>query len=170
MDVRRDLSHTIRNIADSAVGRSIKSVLEQLRKALLDVGRRNRLINTPRQSKRSNVINIVDGEADAIFHVLLTVARPLTFVPLPEQEKPDGKSFESAKSPVSAPPNFAVQKYLRRSDTQLQTELSSEKLQKKLLSLHRDAKTLEEEQGINVLFFATGFLRWYENTNSDEPN
>ena len=49
----------------------------------------------------------------------------------------------------------------------LHTGLDSEALQKKLLSLYRDAKTAEEEQGINILFIALGFLRWYEDEKSE---
>jgi hypothetical protein len=33
--------------------------------------------------------------------------------------------------------------------------------------LSRDARTAEEEQGINILFLAIGFLRWYEDSKSD---
>ena len=36
-----------------------------------------------------------------------------------------------------------------------------------LLTIYRDAKTAEEEQGINILFLAIGFLRWYEDDNSE---
>src|SRR5262249_49706563 len=49
----------------------------------------------------------------------------------------------------------------------LQTELDEPKLEKRLLSIYRDAKTAEEEQGINILFVAIGFLRWYEDDSSD---
>ena len=40
-------------------------------------------------------------------------------------------------------------------------------MQKKLLSIARDARTAEEEQGINILYLAMGFLTWFENKNSD---
>jgi hypothetical protein len=48
----------------------------------------------------------------------------------------------------------------------LQTNLDEQKLEKRLLSIYRDAKTAEEEQGINILFLAIGFLRWYEDDQS----
>ena len=54
----------------------------------------------------------------------------------------------------------------RHSDSKLQTRLTPDRLQKKLLTLYRDAQTLEEEQGISVLFLALGFLRWYESDSS----
>ena len=40
-------------------------------------------------------------------------------------------------------------------------------VEKRLLSIYRDAKTAEEEQGINILFLAIGFLRWYEDDHSE---
>ncbi|MFM9973119.1 MAG: DUF4011 domain-containing protein, partial [Beijerinckiaceae bacterium] len=49
----------------------------------------------------------------------------------------------------------------------LRTALETEPLQKRLLSLYRDAKTAEEEQGINILFLAIGFLQWFEDDKSD---
>ena len=52
-------------------------------------------------------------------------------------------------------------------DSKLQTRLPLERLQKRLLSLFREAKSLEEEQGISVLFLAMGFLCWYESESSD---
>jgi hypothetical protein len=48
----------------------------------------------------------------------------------------------------------------------LQTRLGEGGLQKKLTRLYREAKTLEEEQGINILFLAMGFLQWYEDGES----
>jgi very-short-patch-repair endonuclease len=49
----------------------------------------------------------------------------------------------------------------------LQTNLDVESLEKRLVAIYRDAKTAEEEQGINILFLAIGFLRWYEDDKSD---
>ena len=49
----------------------------------------------------------------------------------------------------------------------LKTNLDEEKLAKRLLAIYRDAKTAEEEQGINILFLAIGFLRWYEDEKSE---
>lgn len=42
----------------------------------------------------------------------------------------------------------------RHVDLRLQTALSPERLQRRLLELYRDARTMIEEQGVNVLFLA----------------
>jgi hypothetical protein len=57
----------------------------------------------------------------------------------------------------------------RYTDTRLQTKLTTEQLQTRLLSLYYDAKTIEEEQGVSILYLACGFLEWYESTSSDQP-
>lgn len=56
----------------------------------------------------------------------------------------------------------------RHTDTILQTSLSSQKLQSRLLSIHNDARTYIEEQGVNILFLAVGFLHWYEAPAAEE--
>ncbi len=45
-------------------------------------------------------------------------------------------------------------------DAQLTTRLTPTGLQKRLLDLYTDARTLQEEQGVNVLYLAAGYLRW----------
>ena len=49
----------------------------------------------------------------------------------------------------------------------MQTTLAPDLLQKRLHAIYRDAKTAEEERGVNILFLAVGFLRWYEDERSD---
>jgi very-short-patch-repair endonuclease/DNA polymerase III delta prime subunit len=56
----------------------------------------------------------------------------------------------------------------RRTDDRLQTALTSEALQKRLLGLFYDARTYEEEQGVNILYLALGFLKWYEPEKPDQ--
>ena len=56
---------------------------------------------------------------------------------------------------------------VRHTDTKLQTRLNVEALQTRLLTLYREAQTIEEEQGVSVLFLGLGFLRWYESAPSE---
>lgn len=48
----------------------------------------------------------------------------------------------------------------------LKTPLGPEKQARRLLRMAKDAHTAEEEQGLNILFLALGFLRWKESTSS----
>ncbi len=50
----------------------------------------------------------------------------------------------------------------------MQTSLSSERLQARLLSIYYDAQTFEQEQGVSILYLAMGFLVWYESPSSDK--
>ena len=54
----------------------------------------------------------------------------------------------------------------RHTDRYLETPLGPDGLQKRLLRLARDAKTAEEEQGINILYLVLGFLSWFEDSSS----
>jgi len=130
-------------------GAAIHRLLMEARTRLIQGDSRNKLIHTPRDVKRSKSLNIVDTTADQIFQLLYRQRSQMDFLPAPE-----------ATSVKSLPANANL-------STKLQTQLTSEDLQKRLLTLFRDAKTLEEEQGVNVLYLAVGFLRWFENDNSD---
>ena len=55
----------------------------------------------------------------------------------------------------------------RHRDIWLQTRLTPEGLQKRLLQANYGARTTFEEQGVNVLYLALGMLEWYENDSSD---
>lgn len=56
--------------------------------------------------------------------------------------------------------------FSRHSDTRLQTRLTPKGLQKRLLELYFDARTLEEEQGVNILYLTLGMLRWVDPGNA----
>lgn len=55
----------------------------------------------------------------------------------------------------------------RHRDTVLQTQLTPEGLQKRLTSLYYESMEVEEEQGVNVLYLALGFLKWFEDARSE---
>ncbi len=58
----------------------------------------------------------------------------------------------------------------RKRPALLNTKLPSEVLDRKLLKLYREARTYEEEQGVNILFLALGFLKWFEDDRTEEPS
>lgn len=84
--------------------------------------------------------NAVDAEAD---HALL-------------EEEPDDPE-------LLAQPNLELDeqgRQLSHWDAQLMTRLTPTGLQKRLLDLYVDARMLQEEQGINVLYLGIGYLKW----------
>ncbi|KQM62802.1 DNA helicase [Sphingomonas sp. Leaf17] len=54
----------------------------------------------------------------------------------------------------------------RQADLLLETRLGPDALARKLLGIAREARTAEEEQGINILYLALGFLTWFEDKTS----
>ena len=153
----------------------LEQKLDSARKDLLDLSARNRLVNTRRHSARSSRLDIVDELADEVFRILVTEKRKMTFLPTPEPDQAEAGEIEDAPD-IDADlwafvqpddddelPGIAD----RHADAKLQTKIAGESLQKKLLKLSYEARTSEEEQGVNTLYLAIGFLKWFESNRSD---
>ena len=143
--------------------------LATLQEQLLDIGNRNRLISTPVGNPRAKQIKIVDEVADELFQILHRNGRKMSFEPAPEAQSPTDAAVVEAPEARFYVPSYAAEDAAggssvaaRHRDSKLQTALGREQLHKRLLSLYRDARLLEEEQGVSVLFLSLGFLRWCE--------
>lgn len=146
---------TARPDSDRTASPHVERLLADARKHLFETGTRNRLIHTPRGAKRTRSLSIIEAKADALFEQLVRAAKVHRFVPVP------GKAIALAgTSPARS------EDELPAPTTLLRTTLETDPLEKRLLGLYRDARTAEEEQGINILFLAIGFLRWYEDDKS----
>ena len=110
---------------------------------LLDLGKRNRLLNY-RDTARSN-LKIESPECGMLWDIFVKNEKPLIF-PFESDE------FQSKSSYT---PNVTTNK-------------SINDLQKTLRNLRSKAKTANEEQGVNVLYLSFGFLRWTESENSNQ--
>ncbi|NHZ84021.1 DUF3320 domain-containing protein [Massilia sp. CCM 8695] len=146
--------------------------LERARMELLDLSARNRLLNIPRSAKATRIIDVTDERSSDIFRMLVTENRSLTFLPGRSAAYPGGAAELDQDADVLdelAQPDDAVDErgvMLRHNDTKLQTKLTSKGLQKRLLDLCNDARTLEEEQGVNILFLTLGTLKWIDPANA----
>ncbi len=139
---------------------TVKKCLEKARKDLLDLSARNRMLNTPRKSTRSSRIEIVGMHSSEVFDILVRQERKMRFRPKPDEEDiSSGEESEIEEFDFFSNTNTYNNCYL-------QTDLSKKELHRKLLRLYYDARTYEEEQGVNILFLALGFLKWYEDENS----
>ena len=172
----------------------LKKAVDTLREQLLDISNRNRLINTPVGKTRSKQLEIVDELSDEVFRILYVQGKKMAFHPLPpptDSVAEDDQLADSVDGLENVPvlqrnvdpaglENAEVERVFvpiedadgstiaaRHIDSKLQTMLAAEPLQKRLLSLFRDARSLEEEQGVSVLFLGMGFLRWYESASSE---
>ena len=152
----------------------IAAKLAYSRKELLDLGLRNPLINFRVRAKK---IEVVDEISEEVFRLLVTEGKKMTFLPIPKklEEKDDegladlfggededwaqffGEDGEEASNGPAS----------RHTDTRLQTRLATESLHARLLTMYRGAKTYIDEQGVNTLYLALGFLHWREAKSSD---
>lgn len=154
-----------------------RSRLEVSRKELLDLGLRNPLINHRQRSKQ---VKVVDEVSAVIYRLLVIEGRKMSFNALPENKLEDLIAQENGENKNSdavdwegllAQPDEDLEEgqlAARHIDSKLQANLTSKKLQTKLLSIYNDARTYIEEQGVNILFLVLGFLHWYEAPSSKE--
>jgi len=150
----------------------LETVLEKARRALLGgENLRNRLLNTPRSSTRSSRLEIVDELSEEVFRRLVVEKKAMSFLPAEEEQEQVEEDGDAQGRRLGQPDDELLENGLapRHVDDKLQTRLTSDRLQKRLLKLYYDARTYEEEQGVNVLYLALGFLKWYEDPNSDRP-
>lgn len=141
--------------------------LERARTELLDLSARNRLLNIPRSAKSTKTLEIVDERAEEVFRLLITENKAFTFLPgkgAPVNPDEDADTLELIQPEDDSVDDRGIAS--RHSDTRLQTRLTPSGLQKKLLDLYYDARTLEEEQGVNILFLAIGTLKWIDPNNA----
>jgi Protein of unknown function (DUF4011)/AAA domain len=144
--------------------------VQDTRRELLDLSARNRLISTPRGTSQGRRIEIVDERSDEVFRLLVRDRKAMSF--LPGREEPEAILIGEEEPTRLAQPDEEVAvdgaPDPRHVDLRLQTRLSSERLQARLLSTYYDAQTYEQEQGVSILYLAMGFLKWYESPSSDK--
>ena len=147
----------------------VNQTLERVRLKLIDLSRRNNLINF-RETRRT--IKIIDEQTDKIFRLLISNNGPLEFLPFePEEDEEKEKEttyqsklpfIESDKSSPDKP-----KKVKKHKDNAIQTTLLAQPLERRAKNLLRHWRTGIEEAGINYLYLAIGFLEWCEHDNSE---
>jgi Protein of unknown function (DUF4011) len=161
MGQRTSLRTARTRTANSRTGTHIEKRLAEARLKLIETGTRNRLIHTPRGAKRSRAITVTGHTSSDVFANLVREKKPLQVLAAGE--------IADIRRDTSTPetPQLVVPGTSERNG--LQTPLPAGLLRKSLRAMQRDAKTAEEERGVNILFLALGFLRWYEDEDSDVP-
>lgn len=137
---------------------NIARLFDTVRSRLVETGTRNRLVHVNRANTRGNVLNIVNEHSNQVFSIL-AAGKAMRFLALGKDK------FEAGDDDVHLAPEQVSED--RRADNILETKLGPDSLQKKLLKLHREAQTAEEESGVNLLYLALGFLTWYEDPSSE---
>ena len=160
-----------------------KESLDRLRRRLLDLSRRNPLLNY-RFPKRS--IKIIDELPSATFHPLLT-GRRFTLTAIEEAQKNDPvspqKLLPARIEDVTRTEDYSLSTDIRQElpipgetidvkhlDDLLQTPFNPKELERRCTVLHTAARTALEETGTNFLHLAIGFLEWFESDDSAEKS
>ena len=159
---------------------STQELLERSRKELLDLSMRNRLLSIPVNSKFARIVQVHDELSEEVFRLLVAEKKALSFLPgrQTEAEPADltgsGSTTEVEDEEVGLPQpdddeESSTGLAKRHVDGRLQTALSPAGLQRRLLDLFRDAQTMIEEQGVNILYLVLGHLKWLEAEQADTP-
>jgi very-short-patch-repair endonuclease len=159
----------------------LEKLLEESRRELLDLSTRNRLLCIPLESKSARVIHVRDEKSDVVFSLLVAERKAMGFLPGVETKSkrpPTGAAVpivgDLDEEEIGLPqPDGEIDETTlgerRHVDTKLQTALTSDGLQNRLLALYRDARLIMEEQGVNILYLALGRLKWFEAEKADTP-
>ncbi|SMY31658.1 ATP-dependent RecD-like DNA helicase [Photobacterium malacitanum] len=143
---------------------NIKDLFDKSRQELLDMGLRgNTLLNV---GKGAKVLDIVDEKSDQVFEYLVGELKTMSFLPIPESlDTEDSKSI----SLIDLTRHLEYKNGNKRhSDKFLQTQLFRKVLDTRLLKLSSEATTFVQEQGVSLLYLAMGFVKWFEDDNSDK--
>lgn len=124
--------------------------VEKWKKLLLDLGKRNRLINF-KETKRSNVA-IVSPDFDVLYRKIVNEEEKLKFSFALKT------SFDEDGEEVS----------INVEEGDLKTNKTLNEQQKSLKVLRGRAKTSIEEQGINTLYLTFGMICWKESNDSSD--
>ena len=123
---------------------NIENKIEIWQNKLLDLGKRNKLLNY-RETKRST-LHIITPEIYEFWDSFVKNEKPLEFPFYDDIEEAEEISLFS----------------------NVETNQSIKDMQKTLRNLRDKAKTATEEQGINVLYLSFGFLEWNESKDSEQ--
>lgn len=148
---------------------SLEQKLEKSRSELLDLGARNRLLNIPR-SKNTRFLEVIDERSELVYNLLFNEKKTFTFLHGKSGKEDDLETEDELTEERSYVYEFdesSTETKSQHLDTKLQTRLTPKGLQTRLLDLYHDSKTLEEEQGANILFLALGTLKWIDPANKE---
>jgi len=125
---------------------NIDQKVEVWKNKLLDLGKRNRLLNY-RETKRSS-LKILIPDCFELWNSFVKSEKSLEFLYCDDHNENE-KEIEN------------------NSSFYIKTNQSINDMQKTLRNLRDKAKITIEEQGVNVLYLSFGFLKWNESQHSD---
>ena len=149
----------------------IEKAIEGWKNLLLDLTKKNRLINCPFEG-RYKTLELHYPKFDSLVQEYLIDGETMVF-PWKHTLTDDHSEFlddDDDDGVTDTQSKLSLDDYACLiDDRDILTKLSDRELRLKLKRLSDNAKLSQSERGVNILFVAVGFLRWYESENSDEP-
>ncbi|MCX5842200.1 MAG: DUF4011 domain-containing protein, partial [Deltaproteobacteria bacterium] len=151
---------------------NVADQIEHERTKLLDLSLRNRLLN--HKPTKMRTIEIEGRDIKRVYDILVIDQKQMRFRAakkienLVSPDKPKEKSLIPAITQENIPdskPNSEISK--ERTDQYLDTPYDPDNLQRKLSFAAQTSKSIIEEQGYTILFFALGFLEWHDPNSPD---
>jgi hypothetical protein len=164
-------------IPDSRISGKMREALTKSRRSMLDLTRRNRLLHAPLEGKRAACLVILHDAPDNLFLSLTQKNAEFTFAASSAFDENEalliGSSARYLDVEAKAPKGSVQAKaHSQNSNTKnfLHTKLDEKTLDKRLTKIFRDARSLEEEQGLSTLYLVIGYLRWCDSDHSGETS
>lgn len=151
---------------------SAGELLNRSRRELLDLSNRNRLLSIPVNTKSARIVQVQNELSERVFQALVTDKKAMIFSPGQGAKENPADDSDDEEIGLAQPEDEYDDKSglpKRHVDLKLQTALSPEGLQRRLLDLFQDSQTIVEEQGVNILYLALGQLKWFEAEQADTP-
>ncbi|MAX38395.1 MAG: hypothetical protein CME33_17715 [Gimesia sp.] len=163
---------------------SVLSSLEASRKKLLDMSKRNKLLKFDLESKRSKkMVRIIDYPLSLLAECLVDIEKKYFFEPIDEPDEreylqikdSEGNNFKKKPDPEAWAKHLGINTSfnlpLTSGDEQPKYLLKSlhypSELEKILHGISKDQINGIQEKGVNSLYLACGFLKYYESESSD---
>ncbi|ALT77929.1 DUF3320 domain-containing protein [Paucibacter sp. KCTC 42545] len=172
----------------------IATKLHASRKELLDIGLRNNLVSFKKTAKN---LALLQADAREVFEAVYGEEKALSFFAAEAKPKRAGATAAKGQGAVDTGDEELGSSDLellselsqaraldvaaaaaldeptakargKAAKVRLLTALDEERLFLQLLKMRSEAQSYVEEQGVNVLYLALGFLHWYESDSSEE--
>ncbi len=154
---------------ESKISERLDRKIEEWKKKLIDLSRRNRLLNF--KPTKVTTVKIVEEIPSEIFRSLVVNSRSFSFLPKEDDSLLSGEEHrENRESGVAFHAYDLEELEEKYTDLYLQTNLPEERLGPNLKKIHFRATQLMEEQGYNILYLTLGMLEWYDIEHSTVKN
>jgi len=151
----------------------VNQTIKKFQDKLLDLSKRNGLLNFKFSEKSRTQIRIVNDSPNQIYKNLKE-SKKLTFATLPESGRTsldeNSARFQQIAERLGINPDYdlpSLDVSLKGSNLILQTLLFPEDFEGKALRISAEARSSIEETGRNILYLAFGMLEWFESGISE---